>query len=127
MMLTEHSGNANNVQAYTLLSSDEASHFNALKRSLPEGWVVELRPNPDAVWVAFVYQADAHRSSPLFTVCRRDDRVGLFVQWMGEAPPATMVFTNLWPTLEFILQSVFAFLQVSLVTVPTEGWDDVQH
>jgi len=126
-MLTERSKNAGDIPAYALLSSDEVSQFGALKRSLPKSWVVELRPDPDSVWVAFVYQADAHSNSPLFIVCRRDDRVGLFVQWMGEAPPATMAFTNLWPTLEVISSSVFAFLQVSLVTVPTDGWDVVQH
>ena len=84
-MLTERSGNAGDVPAYALLSSDEASQFGALTKSLPEGWVVELRPDPDIVWVAFVYQADAPRSSPLLTVCRRDDRVGLYVQSIGEA------------------------------------------
>lgn len=127
MMLTEHSGNAGDISARALLSSDEASQFGALRRSLPKGWVIELRPDPDSVWVAFVYQADAPSSSSLFTVCRHDDRVGLFVQWMGKAPPATMAFTNLWPTLEVISKSVFAFMHMSLVTVPTEGWDVVQH
>lgn len=126
-MPIKRSESAVDVPAQALLSSDEASQFGALKRSLPEGWLVELRPDPDIVWVAFVYQADASRSSPLFIVCRRDNRVGLFMQWMGEAPPATMVFTNLWPTLELISRSVFAFMHMSLVTVPTEGWDVVQH
>ncbi len=127
MMLTERSGSVGDSPAYALLSRDEASQFGALNRSLPKGWVVELRPDPDIVWVAFVYRADTPRGGPLFTVCRRDDRVGLSVQWMGEAPPATMLFKHLWPTLELISKSVFAFLQVSLVTVATEGWDEVQH
>ncbi len=127
MMLTERSGSVDHIPAYALLSIDEASQFEALKRSLSTVWLVELRPNPDIAWVAFVYRADAPKGSPLSTVCRRDDRVGLFVQWMGEAPPATALFTNLRPTLELVSEGVFAFLQVSLVTVATEGWDDVQH
>lgn len=110
-----------------LLSGGEASQLAALRSSLPEGWVVELKPEAGMAWVAFVFQADAPRSRPMFTVCRWDDRVGLFVQWMNGSASSAAAFTELWPILKLILSDIFASTQAHLATVPTEGWDTNQH
>jgi len=110
-----------------LLASDEASEFKALRTALPVGWVAELQPDPGMAWVAFVYRADAPRSRPMFTICRWDERVGLFVQWMNGSASSAMVFTELWPILELILSSIFASTQKNLATVTTEGWDATRH
>ncbi len=123
-MLTEKAGMAT---MQPLLSSDEASEFEALGDALPAGWVLQLRPDPGMAWVAFVFQADAPRSRPMFTVCRWDNRVGLFVQWMDGSVASAMAFTELWPILDLILSSIFASTQVHLATVTTEGWDVTQH
>ena len=110
-----------------LLSSDEASHFSALKRILPDGWVVELQADPGMAWAAFVYQVDAPRSRPMFAVCRWDDGGGMFVQWVNGAASSALAFTELWPVLELIPNGIFAFMEAHLATVPTRGGTYTQH
>ena len=115
------------ARANELLSSDEASEFGALKDTLPAGWVVELQPDPGLAWVAVVYQADAPRTRPMFTVCRWRDRAGLFMEWWdGHASSAT-AFTELWPTLEQIPGTIFAAAQAEMTTVQSPGWTRRQH
>lgn len=63
----------------------------------------------------------------MFTICRWDDRMGLFVQWMNGSASSAMVFTELWPILELTLSSIFASTQRYLATVTTEGWDATRH
>ncbi len=91
-----------------LVSRDEPSQLGALRDTLPEGWIMELQPDAEMVWVAFVYQADAPRSRPMFTVCRWSDRVGLFAQWMDGSRSSATAFAELWPILELILDGIFA-------------------
>lgn len=110
-----------------LLSRDEASQFRALRNTLPDGWVAELQPEAGMAWAAFVYQAEAPRSSPMFTVCRWDDRAGVLVQWMDGSASSAMAFTELWPILELIQNGIFASMQAHLATVPTEDWAKTQH
>lgn len=127
MTLGENTGMPNMPAVPSLLSSDEASEFGALSNTLPEGWVVELQPEAGMAWVAFVYEADAPRSSPMFTVCRWDDRVGMFVQWIDGSASSAMAFTELWAIFELIPNRIFTFTQAHLATVPTEGWANTQH
>ena len=126
-MLTGNADRLGAAAARPLLSSDEASEFEALRTALPEGWVVELQSDPGMAWVAFVHWADAPRGRPMFTVCRWDDRVGLFAQWMDGSASSAAAFTELWPILELILSGIFASTQGHLTTVPTEGWDTTRH
>ncbi len=107
--------------ASLLLSSDEAAQFAALRSILPEGWVAELRADAGMAWVAFVYDAEAPRSRPMFTVCRWEDRVGLLAQWMNGAACSATAFTELWPILELVLDGILASLQEHLAIVPTKG------
>ena len=115
------------IVVHPSLSRNEASQLGTLRADLPEGWVVELQANPGMAWAAFVYQADAPRSRPMYTVCRWNDRVGLFTHWMDGSACSALAFTELWPILELILDGVFAATQAHLVTVPTEGWANTQH
>jgi len=104
-----------------LLSEDEAAQFAALRTTLPEGWVAELRADAGMAWVALIYDADAPRSRPMFTVCRWDDRVGLLAQWMNSAACLATAFTELWPILELVLDGILVSLQTHPATVPTRG------
>jgi len=104
-----------------LLSEDEAAQFAALRTTLPEGWVAELQADAGMAWVAFIYDADAPRSRPMFTVCRWDDRVGLLAQWMNGAACSATAFTELWPILELVLDGILVSLQAHPATVPTRG------
>jgi len=106
MMLGGNTGMPNVPAVYALLSSAEASEFGALSTTLPEGWVMELRPEAGMAWVVFVYEADAPRNSPMFTVCRWDDGVGMFAQWMDGSASSAMAFTELRPILELILNRI---------------------
>lgn len=112
---------------YPSLSSDEAFEFGALKDALPKGWVVELQPEAGMAWAAFIYQADAPRSRPMFTVCRWHDRAGMYARWMDGSASSAMAFIELWPILDLILSGIFAYTQTHLATVPTEGWANTQH
>ena len=116
-----------NKSLHSLLSGDEASEFEVLSNTLPEGWVMERQSQAGMAWVAFVYNADAPRSSPMFTICRWHDREGMFVQWLDGSASSATAFTELWPTLDPILNRIFAFTQAHLANVPTEGWTDTQH
>jgi len=113
--------------ARPLLSIDETAQFAALRSTLPKGWVVELQAEAGMAWVAFIYDANAPRSRPMFTVCRWDDRVGLLAQWMNGAACSATAFTELWPIVELVLDGVFAAMQAHLATVPTQGWASTQH
>ena len=126
-MLTENTDVPGVASTDLLLSSDEASQFGALERILPNGWVIELQADPGMAWAAIVYQADAPRSRPMFTVCRWSDRVGLFVQWMNGSAASAVAFTELWPVLELIPNGIFKFTQTHLVTVATKDWTNTQH
>ena len=110
-----------------LPSGDEASQLGALRAALPERWVLELRADATMAWVALVYQAKAPRSSPMFTVCRWDDRVGLFVEWMDGSAAAATAFMELAPILKLILGSIFAFTQAHVTTVPTTSRGNIQQ
>jgi len=92
----------------------------ALKRILPDSWVVELQADPGMAWAAIVCQAETPRSQPMFTVCRGSDRVALFVQWIGGSASSAVAFTELWPVLELIPSDIFAFTQTYLATVPAK-------
>jgi len=127
VMLAENTGLPGAASADPLLSSDEAARFGALRDTLPEGWTVELQAGAGMAWAAFVYKADAPRSRPMFTVCRWDDRVGLFARWVDGRTCSAMAFTELWPVLELVLDGVFAATQAHLATVPTAGWADTRH
>ena len=127
MMLTENIDTHGAALIASLLSSDEASRFAALRDALPEGWIVELRPEAGTAWTAFIYCNDDSRDNPIFTVCHLGDRVGWFAQWMNGAASSATTFTELWPILELILSRIFAFRQAHLATVPTEGWANTQH
>ncbi len=126
-MLTENIDISGAAAVRPSLSNDEASQFGALRDALPEGWVVELQPEAGMAWAAFIYQADAPRSRPMFTVCRWHDRVGLYTQWLDGSASSAMAFTKLWPILDLILSGIFAYTQAHLATVPTEGWANTQH
>ena len=126
-MLTENIGISGAAVVHPPLSSDEASQFGALRDALPEGWVVELQPEAGMAWAAFIYQVDAPRSRPMFTVCRWHDRAGLYARWMDGSASSAMAFTELWPILDLILSGIFAYTQAHLATVPTEGWANTQH
>ena len=78
-------------------------------------------------WVAFIYDAEAPRSRPMFTVCRWDDRVGVLAQWMNGAACSATAFTELEPILELVLDGIFASRQAHLATVPIEGRASLQH
>jgi len=110
-----------------LLSSDEAAQFAALRTILPEGWVAELRTEAGMTWVAFVYDADAPRSQPMFTICRWSDRVGLLAQWMNGSACSATAFTELWPVLELVLDGILISMQAHLATVPTRDQASIQH
>jgi len=127
MMLTENTGITSAAAVHPLLSSDEVSQFGALRTTLPEDWVVELQAVAGMAWAAFVYQADAPRSRPMFTVCRWDDRLGMFVQWMDGSASSAFAFTELWPILDLIASDIFALTQAHLANVPTEGWANTAH
>ena len=126
-MLTEDADVRGVASTELLLSSDEVAQFGAFKRTLPDGWVVELQADPGMAWAAFVYQADAPRSRPMFTVCRWTDRVGLFVQWMDGSASSAVAFAELWPVLELIPNGIFAFTQTQLATVAAKDWTNTQH
>ena len=113
--------------AKPLLSKDEAAQFAALRTILPEGWVAELQADAGMAWVAFVYDAEAPRSRPMFTICRWDDRVGLLAQWVDGAACSAMAFTELEPILELVLDGILASMQPHLATVPTRGWAGTPH
>ncbi len=110
-----------------LLSEDEAAQFAALRTILPEGWVAELQADAGMAWVAFIYDAGAPRSRPMFTVCRWDDRVGLLAQWMNGAACSATAFTELWPILELVLDGILVSLQAHPATVPAESRASIQH
>ena len=126
-MLTENTDVPGVASTDLLLSNDEASQFGALERILPDGWVVELQADAWMAWAAFVYQADAPRSRPVFTICRWDDRVGLFTQWVNGSASSAMAFTELWPVLELVPDGIFAFTLTYLATVLTKDWTNTQH
>ncbi len=63
----------------------------------------------------------------MFTICRWSDRVGLLAQWMNGSACSATAFTELWPVLELILDSILASMQAHLATVPTKGWASIQH
>jgi hypothetical protein len=117
-MLIENTGTPGAITRQPLLSEDEASQFRALRAALPTGWVAELQPEAGMAWLAFVYQADAPRSRPMFSVCRWDDGVGLFTQWMDGSACMAMAFTELWPVLEQILDDTLACTQPHREAVP---------
>ncbi len=94
---------------------------------MPEGWVAELRAEIGMVWVAFIYDADAPRSQPMFTICRFSDHTGLFAQWMNGRVFQPIAFAELWPVLELVLDGIFAAMQVRRATVPAEGWTHTRH
>ncbi len=110
-----------------MLSRDEAAQFAALRTILPAGWVAELQAEVEMAWVAFIYDAEAPRSRPMFTVCRWDDRVGVLAQWMNGAACSATAFTELEPILELVLDGIFASMQAHLATVPTESRACTQH
>lgn len=107
--------------ATLLLSEGEAAQFAALRTALPEGWVAELQAEAGMAWLALIYDADAPRSRPMFTVCRWDDRVGLLAQWMNGTACSATAFTELWPILELVLDGILSSPQACLATVPTKG------
>jgi len=121
MMLTDNTSTSSAAVVHPSLSSDEVSQFGALRTTLPQGWIVELQTVAGMAWAAFVYQADAPRSRPMFTVCRWDDRLGMFVQWMDGSASSAFAFTELWPILDLIASDIFALTQAHLATVPTEA------
>ena len=113
--------------ASSLLSSDEAAQFAALRTILPEGWVAELQADAGMAWVAFIYDAEAPRSRPMFTVCRWDDRVGVFAQWMNGSACSATTFTELEPILELVLYGIFDSMQAHLATMPAESMASFKH
>lgn len=113
--------------ASPLLSTDEAAQFAALRTILPEGWVAELQADAGMAWVAFVYDAEAPRSRPMFTICRWDDRVGLLAQWMNGAACSAMAFTELEPILELVLDGILTSMQPHLAAVLTGEWSNTRH
>jgi len=60
----------------------------------------------------------------MFSICRWDDGVGLFTQWMNGSACSAMAFTELWPILELILNDTSACPPVQLAT---DSWADTQH
>jgi len=98
-----------------------------LQTLLPEGWVAELQAEAGMAWVAFIYDAEAPRSRPMFTVCHWDDRAGLLTQWMNGAACLATAFTELDPILDLVLDGIFASMQAHLATVPTGSRANVQH
>jgi len=127
MMLAENIGMLSVVSADRLLSRDEAARFEALRDTLPEDWVVDLQADAGMMWVAFVYKGSAPRSGPMFTVCRWDDRVGLFAQWPGDGICSVVAFTELWPILELVLDGIFTATATHPATKSAAGWTDTQH
>lgn len=113
--------------ASPLLSRDEAAQFAALRTILPEGWVAELQADAGMAWVAFVYDAAAPRSRPMFTICRWDDRVGLLTQWRNGTACSATAFTELEPILDLVLDGILTSMQPHLAAVPTRGWVGTQH
>lgn len=98
-----------------------------MRTILPEGWVAELQADAEMAWVAFVYDAEAPRSRPMFTICRWDDRVGLLAQWMNGAACSVVAFTDLEPILELVLDGILFSMQPHLAVVPTGDWAGTQH
>lgn len=119
------------ASADLLPSRDEAAQLAALRVILPEGWAVALQAEAGMAWAAFVHDADAPRSWPLFTICRWNDCVGLFTRWIDGSTCSTTAFTELGPVLELILElildSIFAAMQEQRATVATEGWANIRH
>jgi len=126
-MPTENASMPGSAAVHPSLSSDEASQLGALKDALPGGWVVALQAEAGMAWLAFIYQADTPRGRPMFSVCRWDDGVGLFTQWMNGSACSAVAFTELWPILELILNDTFACTQAHPATMPTDDWVNTQH
>lgn len=78
-------------------------------------------------WVAFVYDAEAPRSWPMFTICRWSDRVGLLAQWINGEACSAMAFTELEPILERVLDGILASMQPHWAAVLTEEWSNTRH
>ncbi len=126
-MLIERSSRSGIAQSSPLLLRGEAFHFETLRNNLPCGWVIELAADAGMAWIAFVYYADAPRSTPMFTVCRWTDRVGLFVQWMDGSASSAIAFTDLEPIMDLIPNGIFASAEARLATVSADCWTDARH
>lgn len=109
------------------LSTVEGALFKGLKDTLPGGWAVAFEANAGMAWVALVYRAETPTSAPLFTICRWDNCVGLFVRWVDGAVASAGVFTELSTVLDLIPSSIFAVAEARLTTVQAGSWSEATH
>ena len=109
------------------LSTVEGALFEGLKDTLPGGWAVDFEANAGMAWVALVYRAEAPTSAPLFTICRWDNCVGLFVRWVDGAVASAAVYTELSTVLDLIPNSIFAVAEARLATFRAESWSGATH
>ena len=109
------------------LSTVEGALFEGLKDTLPGGWAVDFEANAGMAWVALIYRAEAPTRAPLFTICRWDNCVGLFVRWVDGAVASAAVYPELSTVLDLIPNSIFAVAEARLATVQGESWSDTMH
>lgn len=114
------------AQGPPALSSSDATLIKCLMDTLPDDWAVIIDAHPEMEWAAFIYHAEAPTSAPLFTICRWDNCVGLFVRWVDETATSIM-FAELSSALDLIPRGIFASARTRQVTVLTEGWADTKH
>lgn len=109
------------------LSTAEGALFEGLRDTLPGGWAVDFEANAGMAWVALVYRAEAPTSAPLFTICRWDNCVGLFVRWGAGTVASAAVYPELSTVLDLIPNSIFAVAEARLATIQAESWSCTTH
>ncbi len=126
-MLSENDVVPSAAPTSLLLSASEATLFAGLKDNLPEGWTLDFKADAEMARVAFVDCAEAPRSRPLFTACRRADRLGVLVQWMDGAASSAVASETLEPIMDVIPSGIFGPAETHLSTVRAEAWADTKH
>ena len=110
-----------------LLRPDEVMLLNALRRNLPDGWVVDVQAGGGMVWSAAVYCASTLSSGPQFTICGWISCVGLVVHWMDGSAVSAVTFAELEPVVALIPNAIFVGALAHLATVPAVGWTNTRH